>query len=118
MITRSSLPSVTLQYDRRCLTAQYASAAMQCVQTSVTVHLVTGDVMGAIGDASKATADKGRILVEHAADKLVELLLEVDRFPLDFFSNTAMPQSASGTRGMTVAQIAKEDSDKAQQLVE
>jgi creatinine amidohydrolase len=41
---------------------------------------------GACGDAAEATAEKGRLLVEHAATALVELLVEMDRFPLDRLS--------------------------------
>ena len=37
---------------------------------------------GACGDASAADAEKGRVLVEHAAEALVELLIEMDRYPL------------------------------------
>ena len=38
---------------------------------------------GACGDASNADAERGRALVDHAAGALVELLLELDRFPPD-----------------------------------
>ena len=38
---------------------------------------------GACGDAADADAERGRALVEHAAQALVELLQEMDRFPLD-----------------------------------
>lgn len=38
---------------------------------------------GACGDARNADAERGRLLVEHAAAALVDLLREVDRFPLD-----------------------------------
>ncbi|MEM8951231.1 MAG: creatininase family protein, partial [Pseudomonadota bacterium] len=38
---------------------------------------------GACGDAASADAARGRLLVEHAAEALAELLIEVDRFPLD-----------------------------------
>jgi creatinine amidohydrolase len=37
---------------------------------------------GACGNAAAADAEKGRKLVEHAASALVELLIEMDRFPL------------------------------------
>lgn len=37
---------------------------------------------GACGNASLADAERGRALVEHAAQALVELLREVDRYPL------------------------------------
>ncbi|MEQ8966537.1 MAG: creatininase family protein [Azospirillaceae bacterium] len=37
---------------------------------------------GACGDASDADAERGRQLVEHAAAELVNLLQDVDRFPL------------------------------------
>jgi len=38
---------------------------------------------GACGDASAADADRGRALIEHAAQTLVALLREIDRYPLD-----------------------------------
>ena len=38
---------------------------------------------GACGDATNADAERGRALVEHAAQALVELLVEIDRYPLD-----------------------------------
>ena len=38
---------------------------------------------GACGDATNADAARGRALVEHAAEALVEVLQEVDRFSLD-----------------------------------
>ena len=40
---------------------------------------------GACGNAADADAERGRALVEHAAQALVELLQEMDRFPLDTF---------------------------------
>ncbi len=36
---------------------------------------------GACGDATNADAERGRALVDHAARALVDLLIEVDRFP-------------------------------------
>jgi creatinine amidohydrolase len=38
---------------------------------------------GACGDATNADAERGRALVEHAAQALVTLLGEIDRYPLD-----------------------------------
>jgi len=38
---------------------------------------------GAIGNAAAATAEKGRILAEHAVANMIELLAEVARYPLD-----------------------------------
>jgi creatinine amidohydrolase len=38
---------------------------------------------GACGDATNADAERGRQLVDHAAQSLVELLIEVDRFAPD-----------------------------------
>jgi len=38
---------------------------------------------GAVGDASIATADKGRLTAEHQADAFIALLHDVARFPLD-----------------------------------
>ena len=36
---------------------------------------------GACGDATNADAERGLTLVDHAARALVDLLIEVDRFP-------------------------------------
>ena len=41
------------------------------------------NLFGACGDANDADAERGGALVDHAARCLVELLAEVDRFPLD-----------------------------------
>jgi len=38
---------------------------------------------GACGDARDADADRGRALVEHAAQTLIALLREIDRYPLE-----------------------------------
>ena len=38
---------------------------------------------GALGDASAATAEKGRLTAEHQADAFIALLRDVARFPLD-----------------------------------
>jgi creatinine amidohydrolase len=38
---------------------------------------------GAVGDASAATAEKGRLTAEHQADAFIALLRDVARFPLD-----------------------------------
>lgn len=38
---------------------------------------------GACGNATDADAGRGRALVEHAAQALVELLLEIDRYPIE-----------------------------------
>jgi creatinine amidohydrolase len=38
---------------------------------------------GACGNALDADAERGRLLVDHAAGAFVELLREIDRFPLD-----------------------------------
>ncbi|MDR7481947.1 MAG: creatininase family protein [Armatimonadota bacterium] len=37
--------------------------------------------LGACGDASDADAGRGRLLIEHAAARVVEVLRELDRFP-------------------------------------
>lgn len=42
---------------------------------------------GACGDASAATAEKGRRTIDFAADRLVELLAEVERAPLSWLDN-------------------------------
>jgi creatinine amidohydrolase len=38
---------------------------------------------GAVGDASAATAEKGRLTAEHQADAFIALLRDVARFPLN-----------------------------------
>jgi len=38
---------------------------------------------GAVGDASAATAEKGRLTAEHQADGFIALLRDVARFPLN-----------------------------------
>lgn len=42
---------------------------------------------GAAGDASAATAEKGRKTIDFAADRLVELLAEIERAPLSWLEN-------------------------------
>ena len=42
---------------------------------------------GACGDASRATADKGRAVIDHVAGRFVDLLQEVDRFDLARLAN-------------------------------
>lgn len=42
---------------------------------------------GAAGDASRATADKGRAVVDHVSSRFVELLDEIDRFDLARLGN-------------------------------
>lgn len=37
---------------------------------------------GAVGEASKATAERGRLIAEHEVEAMLELLREVERFPL------------------------------------
>jgi creatinine amidohydrolase len=46
---------------------------------------IAGDLNpdGAVGDASAATAEKGRLTAEHQADGFIALLRDVARFPLD-----------------------------------
>ncbi|WP_135449793.1 creatininase family protein [Tabrizicola caldifontis] len=43
---------------------------------------------GACGNASLATAEKGRQVIDHAARQIVTLLQEVDRMPLDHLSRS------------------------------
>jgi creatinine amidohydrolase len=38
---------------------------------------------GAVGDASIATAEKGRLTAQHQADAFIALLRDVAKFPLD-----------------------------------
>jgi creatinine amidohydrolase len=40
------------------------------------------NVYGAAGDASKATAEKGRAVLDYVSDRFVEMLAEVARVPL------------------------------------
>ena len=42
---------------------------------------------GACGDATRATADKGRAVLDHVSDRFVELLHEVHRFDLARLDN-------------------------------
>lgn len=44
---------------------------------------------GAVGDATVATAEKGRALIEHGARAFVELLADVDKFDLAWLANRA-----------------------------
>lgn len=43
---------------------------------------------GAAGDATRATAEKGAAVLDHVGRRFVELLHEVDRFPLSRLANT------------------------------
>jgi len=43
---------------------------------------------GAVGDATRATADKGRQLIDHGARAFCELLADVDRFDIELLRNT------------------------------
>ena len=42
---------------------------------------------GAAGDATRASADKGRAVLDHVGRRFVELLQEVDRFPMERLAN-------------------------------
>jgi creatinine amidohydrolase len=42
---------------------------------------------GACGDATRASADKGRAVLDHVSDRFVELLREVDAYPLERLAN-------------------------------
>jgi creatinine amidohydrolase len=42
---------------------------------------------GAAGDATRATAEKGAAVLDHVGRRFVELLQEVDRFPLSRLAN-------------------------------
>lgn len=48
---------------------------------------------GAVGDATQATADKGRQLIDHGARAFCELLDDVDRFDLALLHNTPLPSA-------------------------
>lgn len=43
--------------------------------------------LGACGDAAAATAEKGRAVLDHVASRFVELLQEVDAYPLERLAN-------------------------------
>jgi creatinine amidohydrolase len=42
---------------------------------------------GAAGDATLATAEKGRATIDYAAERLVEVLAEIERAPLSWLDN-------------------------------
>lgn len=42
---------------------------------------------GAAGDATRATADKGEAVLDHVGQRFVELLHEIDRFPIERLDN-------------------------------
>jgi creatinine amidohydrolase len=48
---------------------------------------------GACGDATNADAERGRALIERAAETLVEVLAEVDRFPLRWLRAAGRPST-------------------------
>lgn len=48
---------------------------------------------GACGDATRATAAKGRAFIDHAAAQIVTLLQEVQRLPLSFLDTQANPDA-------------------------
>ena len=48
---------------------------------------------GAAGDATKATAQKGRAFIVHAAQQIVTLLQEVHRLPLSFLDTRPNPDA-------------------------
>lgn len=50
---------------------------------------------GACGDATKATAAKGRAFIDHAAAQIVTLLQEVHRMPLSFLDTSANPDACA-----------------------
>jgi creatinine amidohydrolase len=51
---------------------------------------------GACGDATDADAGRGRALIDHAARTLVELLAEIDRYPLERLrSPRTMPEPSA-----------------------
>ena len=43
--------------------------------------------MGAAGDATRATAEKGAAVLDHVGRRFVDLLHEIDRFPLSRLAN-------------------------------
>jgi creatinine amidohydrolase len=50
------------------------------------------NVAGACGDASRATVEKGRALIDHAGRRLARLLLEVHRAPLSILERAPDPE--------------------------
>lgn len=48
---------------------------------------------GAAGDATQASAEKGRAFIDHAARQIVTLLQEVQRLPLSWLDTTANPDA-------------------------
>ena len=48
---------------------------------------------GAAGDATLATAEKGRCVIDHSARQIVTLLQEIHRLPLSFLETTADPDA-------------------------
>lgn len=50
---------------------------------------------GACGDATRATAAKGRAFIDHAARQIVTLLQEVHRMPLSFLDTKANPDACA-----------------------
>lgn len=54
---------------------------------------------GACGNALDADAERGRRLVEHAAQAFVELVGEADRFPLASLSSPPLPGRPRRRRG-------------------
>jgi creatinine amidohydrolase len=44
---------------------------------------------GAVGDATKATAEKGEVLIDYAARAFCELLDDVDKFDPELFLRKA-----------------------------
>jgi creatinine amidohydrolase len=54
--------------------------------------------LGAAGDATIATAEKGRKVVDYVSDRLVELLVEIDRAPLSWFDNEPAWSAGKGKR--------------------
>ena len=62
---------------------------------------------GAMGNSAAATAEKGGILVEHAATKLAELFVEVDQFSLSMFQPGPGTGDAPGSPSDTSAEEQK-----------
>jgi creatinine amidohydrolase len=53
---------------------------------------------GAAGNAAAADPESGRLLVEHAAKALVELLVEMDRFSPDRLVDRKISEHKGGKR--------------------
>ena len=66
----------------KCPRRQRFGSGNEHVRVERGVHPLVHHSIGAAGDASSATAEKGRLTAEHQADGFIALLRDVARFPL------------------------------------